>query len=154
MPDIQEQTTATHDITRAASIAEPSLAAKEESKERQVTQIDAKRMGGDANMEEEKKVPASGGKVSYGAPPEQPVNANKLFLVRKVPKKLTLAAGSQEARLSQAEYESLVQRMVQVQIREAEKMADVDENGLECIDLTDDIGATSSRKLGDALPNM
>jgi len=34
-----------------------------------------------------------------------------------------------------------------MQLKEAEQTADVDENGLECIDLTDDVGATSSRKL-------
>ena len=46
--------------------------------------------------------------------------------------------------MSRQEYEALVERMLAMQLKEAEKMGDVDENGLECIDLTDDIGATTS----------
>jgi len=34
--------------------------------------------------------------------------------------------------------------MLAMQLREVEDMADLDENGLETIDLTDDIGATTS----------
>ena len=37
--------------------------------------------------------------------------------------------------------------MLSLQMQEAENLADVDENGLETIDLTDDVGATSSRKM-------
>ena len=37
--------------------------------------------------------------------------------------------------------------MLSLQMQEAENLADVDENGLETIDLTDDVGTTSSRKM-------
>ena len=39
-------------------------------------------------------------------------------------------------------------------MREAEQLADVDENGLETIDLTDDVGATSSRKIDTQAENQ
>ena len=39
-----------------------------------------------------------------------------------------------------------MERMLAMQLKEVEEMGDVDEDGLECIDLTDDVGATSSRK--------
>ena len=48
--------------------------------------------------------------------------------------------------MTREEYEALIERMLSMQLREAEQLADVDENGLETIDLTDDIGATSSRR--------
>ena len=48
------------------------------------------------------------------------------------------------SKLSRAETEALLERMLAMQLKETEEMADVDEDGLECIDLTDDIGATTS----------
>ena len=42
--------------------------------------------------------------------------------------------------------------MLALELREVEDMADVDENGLETIDLTDDIGATSGGQLSREKP--
>ena len=52
--------------------------------------------------------------------------------------------------MSREEYDALVERMVAMQLKQEAELAmvDVDENGLECIDLaTEDVGATSSRKM-------
>ena len=69
------------------------------------------------------------------------MKSNQLFLVRKMP----MTTNSKDnSKLSRAETEALLERMLAMQLKETEEMADVDEDGLECIDLTDDIGATTS----------
>ena len=49
-----------------------------------------------------------------------------------------------DASMTRGDYQALVERMLAMQLKEAEQLADFDENGLETIDLTDDIGATTS----------
>ena len=58
--------------------------------------------------------------------------------------------GEGNSQMSREEYDALVERMVAMQLKQEAELAmvDVDENGLECIDLaTEDVGATSSRKM-------
>ena len=65
---------------------------------------------------------------------------NQLFLVRKLPPK----SSNLNSKLSREEYEALIERMLAIQLKETEQMCDVDENGLETIDLTEDAGVTNA----------
>ena len=79
--------------------------------------------------------------TSLDAASAKPANSQQLFLVRKS----TKPTGQDGAtRASREEYEELMERMVEMQLQQAQQLANVDEDGLETIDLTDDAGATST----------
>ena len=48
--------------------------------------------------------------------------------------------------MSRQEAEALVERMLALQLKDMEQMADYDENGLETIDLSEEVTTTSKAK--------
>ena len=71
---------------------------------------------------------------------ENSKESKQLFLVRKLPPKSSVS----DSKLSREEYEALIERMLAIQLKETEQMCDLDEDGLETIDLTQDTGVTIS----------
>ena len=53
--------------------------------------------------------------------------------------------------MSKQEYEALVERMLSAQLKETEELVDLDEDGLETIDLSNEPATTSNLPIKDSM---